>query len=206
MNATAPLTVALVQMACSADRAENQRHIHEQLRAAAAQGAQLVLLQELHDTLYFCQTENTDHFDLAETIPGPATDALATLARELQLVIVASLFERPAGQFAVAGRRRGDDHGVGFEGRLDRAESSNAVLGGDAVQLLAVAVERADEADSWHLVEDACVMAAEVTGSDHRGAQGTGDFSVAHGTKDSGFADEEYNADLGGSSWICRSS
>ncbi len=90
------LTVALMQMACSAERDTNERHISEQLRAAAAQGVQLVLLQELHYTRYFCQSENTAHFDLAEPIPGPGTDRLAALARELELVIVASLFERRA--------------------------------------------------------------------------------------------------------------
>lgn len=90
------LTVALMQMACSADRDTNERHISEQLRAAAAQGVQLVLLQELHYSRYFCQSENTAHFDLAEAIPGPGTEQLSALARELQLVIVASLFERRA--------------------------------------------------------------------------------------------------------------
>ena len=90
------LTVALMQMACSADRDTNERHISEQLRAAAAQGVQLVLLQELHYSPYFCQSENTAHFDLAEPIPGPGTEQLSVLARELQLVIVASLFERRA--------------------------------------------------------------------------------------------------------------
>jgi N-carbamoylputrescine amidase len=90
------LTVALMQMACSPDRDTNERHISEQLRAAAAQGVQLVLLQELHYSRYFCQSENTAHFDLAEPIPGPGTEQLSVLARELQLVIVASLFERRA--------------------------------------------------------------------------------------------------------------
>jgi len=90
------LTVALMQMACSANRDTNERHISEQLRAAAAQGVQLVLLQELHYSRYFCQSENTAHFDLAEPIPGPGTEQLSVLARELQLVIVASLFERRA--------------------------------------------------------------------------------------------------------------
>jgi N-carbamoylputrescine amidase len=90
------LTVALVQMACSADRDSNARHISEQLHAAATQGAQLVLLQELHYSHYFCQSENSAHFDLAEPIPGPGTDHLSALAKELQLVVVASLFERRA--------------------------------------------------------------------------------------------------------------
>jgi len=90
------LTTALVQMNCSTDRTANEQHIEEQLRAAAAQGAQLALLQELHNTQYFCQTENSSHFDLAEPVPGPGTEKLAALARELELVIVASLFERRA--------------------------------------------------------------------------------------------------------------
>jgi len=90
------LTVGLVQMTCSDDRRSNERHIAEQLRAAAAQGVQLVLLQELHYSLYFCQNENTACFDLAEAVPGPGTERLSALARELRLVIVASLFERRA--------------------------------------------------------------------------------------------------------------
>lgn len=85
------LTVALVQMACSPDRAVNQRHIHEQLRAAAFQGARLVLLQELRNSLYFCQSEDSRHFDVAEPIPGPASDHLAALGKQLELVIVGSL-------------------------------------------------------------------------------------------------------------------
>ncbi|MGD2074328.1 MAG: carbon-nitrogen hydrolase [Gammaproteobacteria bacterium] len=90
------LTVALVQMACSADPDENRRHIAEQLHLAAAQNAQLVLLQELHNRLYFCQTEDPANFDLAEPIPGPGTERLSALARQLELVIVGSLFERRA--------------------------------------------------------------------------------------------------------------
>jgi N-carbamoylputrescine amidase len=90
------LTVALVQMACSPDRAANRRHIREQLRLAAAQGARLAVLQELHNSQYFCQSEDSRHFDLAEPIPGPASDELAALAKQLELVIVGSLFERRA--------------------------------------------------------------------------------------------------------------
>jgi N-carbamoylputrescine amidase len=96
MSTQPVLTTALVQMSCCADRAANEQHIREQLRAAAAQGAQLVLLQELHNTLYFCQTEDNACFDLAEPVPGPSTEKLSALARELELVIVASLFERRA--------------------------------------------------------------------------------------------------------------
>lgn len=66
------------------------------IRRAATQGAQLIMLQELHAGLYFCQTENPDHFDLAETIPGPSTDTFGKLAAELGVVIVCSLFERRA--------------------------------------------------------------------------------------------------------------
>lgn len=90
------IKVAAVQMACSADRVENLRRIDAQLEKAAGAGVQLVLLQELHNSLYFCQTENTENFDLAEPVPGPTTDYLAKRARELELVIVASLFERRA--------------------------------------------------------------------------------------------------------------
>ena len=90
------LPVALVQHACSSSADDNlQRSIHG-IRQAASQGAQLILLQELHRSLYFCQTENTRYFDLAEPIPGPTTGLLGELAKELQVVIVASLFEKRA--------------------------------------------------------------------------------------------------------------
>jgi len=88
--------VAAVQMAASADRATNVRRIDDRLRQAADAGAQLVLLQELHNDRYFCQTEDPDNFDLAESIPGPGTEHLGVRARQLRLVIVASLFERRA--------------------------------------------------------------------------------------------------------------
>ena len=90
------LNVALVQHACDASRDSNLQRSIEGIRQAAAQGAELVLLQELHTSLYFCQTENTRYFDLAESIPGPSTQQLGELARELQVVIVASLFEKRA--------------------------------------------------------------------------------------------------------------
>ena len=93
---TQMLNVALIQHRCSSDRAANLTHIGSQLRVAASQGVQLVLLQELHNSLYFCQTEDTQQFDLAEPIPGPSTAELSKLAKELKLVIVASLFERRA--------------------------------------------------------------------------------------------------------------
>lgn len=90
------LKVAAVQMACSANRSDNLRNINEQLEKAAAAGAQLVLLQELHNSRYFCQSENPDNFDLAEPVPGPTTEHLSGQARQLGLVIVASVFERRA--------------------------------------------------------------------------------------------------------------
>jgi N-carbamoylputrescine amidase len=90
------LHVGLVQQACGADPQANLQKSIEFIRAAAAAGAQLVVLQELHRSPYFCQQECPDTFDMAETIPGPSTDALGALARELGIVIVASLFEKRA--------------------------------------------------------------------------------------------------------------
>lgn len=87
---------AFVQHACGANTDSNLDASIRGIREAAAQGAQLIILPELHRSLYFCQQENTDNFDLAETIPGPSTDALGKLAAELKVVIVASLFERRA--------------------------------------------------------------------------------------------------------------
>ncbi|MEJ2060820.1 MAG: carbon-nitrogen hydrolase [Gammaproteobacteria bacterium] len=86
--------VACVQHANSADADANLAASVAGVRDAAAQGAKLILLQELHRSLYFCQHENPDLFDLAESIPGPGTEALGALAKELGVVIVGSLFER----------------------------------------------------------------------------------------------------------------
>ncbi|MDP9141119.1 MAG: carbon-nitrogen hydrolase [Pseudomonadota bacterium] len=90
------LRVALVQQPCTAERAVNIEMSEQGIVAAAAGGAKLVLLQELHTSLYFCQHESTDLFDLAEPIPGPSTQWLAKLAKRLKIVIVGSLFERRA--------------------------------------------------------------------------------------------------------------
>ena len=90
------LKVALIQHACEQDASRNLDTIAEQLHQAASQGVQLVLLQELHNSPYFCVQEQADNFDLAETIPGPSTERLGKLARQYQLVIVASLFEKRA--------------------------------------------------------------------------------------------------------------
>ncbi|CAM4245728.1 carbon-nitrogen hydrolase [Pseudoalteromonas sp. SR44-5] len=96
MSSPANLTVALVQQSNSDNAAQNMAKSIAGIRDAASQGAQLVVLQELHRSLYFCQTEDVDVFDLAETIPGPSSDTLAELAKELSIVIVASLFEKRA--------------------------------------------------------------------------------------------------------------
>ena len=90
------LRIGIVQQACTEDREHNLRASEAGIRDAAAQGAQLVLLQELHASLYFCQHESTELFDLAEPIPGPSTEFLSRLAAELRVVIVGSLFERRA--------------------------------------------------------------------------------------------------------------
>ena len=90
------LTAALIQHTCNNDAKQNLNIIEQGIREAVSHGAQLVLLQELHNSLYFCQVEDTDQFDLAEPIPGPSTKQLGKLAAELQVVIVSSLFERRA--------------------------------------------------------------------------------------------------------------
>lgn len=88
------LKVGLVQHSCTPDPAENLAASMAGIREAAAREARLVLLQELHGSLYFCQTEDPGNFTLAEAVPGPTSDRLGELAAELGVVIVASLFER----------------------------------------------------------------------------------------------------------------
>lgn len=88
------LKIGLVQQTCTPDRARNLAASVDGVRHAAEQGARLVLLQELHSTPYFCQTEDAARFDLAEAVPGPTSDMLAELAHGLSVVIVASVFER----------------------------------------------------------------------------------------------------------------
>lgn len=90
------LKVGVLQQHNTSDIADNKRRLVEGVRALAADGAQLVVLQELHNSLYFCQVEDVDNFDLAEPIPGPSTEYFGQLARELGVVIVTSLFERRA--------------------------------------------------------------------------------------------------------------
>jgi len=90
------LKVALIQQNCSSSRDDNLAKTAQMIRTAAVSGAQLVVLQELHTSTYFCQVESPALFDLAETIPGPSTETLGKLAGELGVVLVASLFERRA--------------------------------------------------------------------------------------------------------------
>lgn len=88
------LVIGLVQQSCSDVREQNLERSIAGIREAAAKGARLILLQELHTSLYFCQIENALLWDLAEPIPGPSTDILGKVAKELGVVIVSSLFER----------------------------------------------------------------------------------------------------------------
>jgi N-carbamoylputrescine amidase len=92
----AKIKIGLVQMSCVADKATNLSHAIQGIWDAHQKGAQIVCLQELFTSLYFCDEENYDHFTLAESIPGPSTDTLSPLARELGVVIIASLFEKRA--------------------------------------------------------------------------------------------------------------
>ncbi len=90
------MKVGIIQRACEESTQQNKTGLCEAIRKAAQQGAELVVLQELHNSLYFCQTEDTTLFDLAEPIPGPSTELYGQLAKELGVVIVTSLFERRA--------------------------------------------------------------------------------------------------------------
>jgi len=90
------LTVGLIQQSCTAEREVNIDSSLTAIRSAAERGAKLIVLQELHTGLYFCQTEDIQMFDLAESIPGPSTDRFGDLARELGVVLILSLFEKRA--------------------------------------------------------------------------------------------------------------
>ena len=90
------LKIGIVQQHNTADMAANVERLCHAVRQLAAEGAQLIVLQELHNGLYFCQVESVDNFDQAEPIPGPSTERYGQLARELGVVIVTSLFERRA--------------------------------------------------------------------------------------------------------------
>ena len=88
--------VGTIQMSCSAEKGDNIQKTIVKIREAAAKGAQIICLQELFTSLYFCDVEDHDNFLLGETIPGPTTDALSFVASECNVVIIASLFEKRA--------------------------------------------------------------------------------------------------------------
>ncbi len=90
------IRIALIQMPCEADPQKNLRSAVAQIKVAAAKGARIIALQELFNTLYFCQTQDTKNFDLAQTISGPATKVLSELAKSKKIVIIAPLFEKAA--------------------------------------------------------------------------------------------------------------
>ena len=90
------MKIGIIQQHNTADRDDNKRRLAEKIRRLAAKGAELVVLQELHNGLYFCQEENVETFNQAESIPGPSTEFYGALAKELGVVIVTSLFERRA--------------------------------------------------------------------------------------------------------------
>ena len=88
--------LGLVQMSCSANKDENLQKAISAVQEAVTEGAQIVCLQELFTSLYFCDQENYENFKLAEPVPGPSTEALCKVARSLSVVIIASLFEKRA--------------------------------------------------------------------------------------------------------------
>ncbi len=91
-----PFQIGLVQMSCSTDSGANLQKAIRGIRDAAGKGAEIICLPELFRSQYFCREENAELFNLAETIPGPSTEALSSVAKELQVSIVASLFEKRA--------------------------------------------------------------------------------------------------------------
>ena len=92
----APFTIGIVQDAAGPDPQANVEHASRLVREAARQGAQIVCLKELFNSLYFCKSQQCDRFELAEPVPGPTTTAMQALARELEIVLVVPLFERQA--------------------------------------------------------------------------------------------------------------
>ena len=90
------MKIGIIQQHNTADRDDNRQRLAEKITLLAQQGAELIILQELHNGLYFCQTEDVNVFDQAEPIPGPSTEFFGALAKQLGVVIVTSLFERRA--------------------------------------------------------------------------------------------------------------
>ena len=95
-NMRRTIKVGLIQQSCTGNTAENMDKLKHSIEDVASKGAELVVLQELHNTLYFCQTENTSLFALAETIPGPSTEFYSGIASANGIVLVTSLFEKRA--------------------------------------------------------------------------------------------------------------
>jgi N-carbamoylputrescine amidase len=93
---TTPFTIGLIQDSVTADAALTLDHAVEQIREAAGRGAQIICLQELFNSPYFCKAEKCDRFDLAESIPGPTVERMQSLAKELKVVIIVPIFERQA--------------------------------------------------------------------------------------------------------------
>ena len=94
MNKIETRIIGLIQMACTNDPKQNLQNAIDSIREAAKKGAQIICLPELFLTSYFCQTENPEHFSLAEPIPGPTSNSLAKLAKELETVLIVPLFEK----------------------------------------------------------------------------------------------------------------
>ena len=92
--ATSPFSIGIIQDRADQDPAANLARATRLIREAAGKGAQIICLKELFNAPYFCKAQLADRFDLAEPIPGPTTDALQKLARELEVVLIVPLFER----------------------------------------------------------------------------------------------------------------
>ncbi|HYN81426.1 MAG TPA: carbon-nitrogen hydrolase [Gemmatimonadaceae bacterium] len=93
---TTPFTIGLVQESVTADAASNLEHAVARIREAAGRGAQIICLQELFNSPYFCKAEKCDRFDLAEPIPGPTVERMQSLAKEMEIVVIVPIFERQA--------------------------------------------------------------------------------------------------------------
>src|SRR5215211_6542046 len=96
MHTTAPFTVGIIQDSASDDTAATVAATIERVREAASRGAQIVCLKELFNAPYFCKSQKCERFDLAEPIPGPTTDQMQALAKELAIVLIVPVFERQA--------------------------------------------------------------------------------------------------------------
>src|SRR6188472_4098508 len=93
---TRPFTVGIIQDTASADAAATVARSVARVREAAARGAQIVCLKELFNAPYFCKSQKCERFDIAESIPGPTTDRMQALAKDLQIVLIVPIFERQA--------------------------------------------------------------------------------------------------------------